>query len=101
MAKVYAKKSYIQGKGLYAKLTFKEGDLVGAFKGRHTNKDGKYVLWVYNGIDYTPYKIFNILKYANHSESPNTEVVGLEMYATTAIEKDAEITFNYGDDAAF
>lgn len=101
MAKVYKSKSLIQGTGLFAKVEFCEGDLVGQFKGRRTNKDGKHVLWVYNGVDYDPYKIFNIMRYANHSNNPNTEVIGLEMYATKPIPKNSEITFHYGDDDMF
>jgi hypothetical protein len=98
MAKVYKKKSSIQGMGLYAKIGLKEGELIGRFKGRRTNKDGKYVLWVYNGHDYHPFKIFNLMKYANHSPSPNAEVIGLEMYSIKDIPQGEEITFHYGED---
>lgn len=103
MAKVYKSKSHIQGIGLFAKVNISQGDLIGRYKGRQTNKDGKHVLWVWmeDLDDYVPYKIFNIMKYANHSNQPNAEVICLEMYALRDISKDEEITFNYGDESIF
>lgn len=99
MAKYYTKKSKIHGTGLFAHIDFVKGQLVGTFKGRLTNqKEGKYILWVHDGSEYRAYRISCDLKYANHSKNPNAEVVGLEMYAVKNIEKDDEITFDYGDE---
>ena len=98
MAKVYKGKSKIQGTGLFANLAFKPGDLIGKFKGARTNKDGKHVLWVYDGSGFIPFKIKNIMKFANHSSQPNAEVIGLEMFSLREISKHEEITFHYGED---
>ena len=98
MIKLYRATSLIDGQGLFAGEPIKCGGLVGKFKGKRTNKSSKHTLWVYDNDEYVSYHITNLLKYANHSDDPNVEVIHLEMYALRDIEKDEEITFHYGED---
>lgn len=98
--KVEAGPSNIHGKGLFAKKTIKNGEFIGEFKGKPTKKDSTHVLW-YEDEKKKRWKglfVTNVLKYANHSDSPNVEVVGKEMYALRKIKPGEEITFHYGED---
>ncbi len=96
--KVQARSSVIHGKGLFAKTTIKNGELIGEFKGIPTQKDNTHVLWYEDDKGWQGLSVTNVLKYANHSNSPNVEVVGKEMYAIRKIKTGEEITFHYGED---
>ena len=97
--KVTEGKSSIHGKGLFSKQSIAVGEHVGRFEGRQVAEDGIHVLWHQedNG-EWVGLEVDNILKYANHSNEPNVEVVGRDMYALEDIEKGAEITFHYGEE---
>ena len=56
------------------------------------------MLWYEKGSKLKGLRVKNLLRYANHSSSPNTEVIGLEMYALVDIREGEELTFHYGDD---
>lgn len=96
--KVKAGKSSIHGKGLFAKEAISEGELIGRFELQPTDRDGTHVLWIWQGQDLKPFKASCELKYANHSDSPNTQVVEEEMHAIRPIEPGEEITFHYGEE---
>lgn len=97
--KVMEGNSLIHGKGLFSKQSIEEGEFVGAFEGTEVSEDGIHVLWhqtedgQWKGL-----QVENVLKFANHSDSPNVEVVGTEMYAIKPIQEGQEITFHYGED---
>jgi SET domain-containing protein len=38
----------------------------------------------------------NLLRWLNHSDDPNAELDGFDLYARRAIAVDEEITFDYG-----
>lgn len=97
---VKCKNSSIHGKGLFAAQNIKAGTHIGTFTGRPTKTDGKHVLW-YEDEDsgeWLAIEVRNILKFANHSKTPNTEVCIFDMYALRDIVIDEEITFDYGDE---
>jgi hypothetical protein len=92
-------RSAIHGKGLFSSIEFKNGELIGVFQGVPTSAHSEHVLWVeQDDGKLLPYMISNELKYANHSITPNSEVLGVEMYALRDINMGEEITFDYGDD---
>jgi SET domain-containing protein len=93
-------RSKIHGTGLFATVDFKKGDHIGTFSGRPTQEDGIHVLWYQKGRKWHGIEVDCILKYANHSKKPNTQVVNLDMFALRFIPKGEEITFDYGDEWA-
>ena len=95
---VHAAKSSIHGQGVFACSTIGAGFLIGTYEGAPTDEDGTYVLWVqdneddqWRGIDGR-----NVLRFLNHSNTPNAEFDGLKLYALRAIQADEEITIDYG-----
>ncbi|MEM9518517.1 MAG: SET domain-containing protein-lysine N-methyltransferase [Actinomycetota bacterium] len=96
---VAAKTSPIHGKGAFAKKPIAEGTHIGAYTGTPSDEDDTYVLWVegedgeFHGIDGT-----GVLKWLNHSSTPNVEFDGPELYALCDIEVGEELTFHYGDE---
>lgn len=97
---VKCKQSSIHGKGLFAITTIPEGTHIGTFIGDPVKKDGKHVLWYEDEEhgEWKAIKVKNVLKYANHSKEPNTQVCQFDMYALREIQDGEEITFDYGDD---
>ena len=100
----YVKESGIHGMGLFAKEDIPKGDYLGTYDGpeKHDDRDnGMHVLWVededgsYVGRDGQ-----NLLRYINHSAKPIAEFEGFDLYALRYIEKDTEITIDYGSDPA-
>lgn len=98
MHKVEVKESPIHGKGVYARKKIKAGARIGTYHGDHTDEDDTYVLWVTDengreyGVDGT-----TDLKFLNHSQEPNAEFDGDELYALRDIKPGEEITFHYGE----
>jgi len=93
--KFYVKDSGIHGKGLFAKKGIKSGEVIGSIKFKPTDKDGPYVLW----LDGQGVLVESDLKYINHSGKPNACYCDdLEVIALKKINKDEEITHDYGDD---
>lgn len=96
---VESKTSAIHGKGAFARHAIAEGTHIGDYDGTPTGDDGTYVLWVegddgdFHGIDGT-----GVLRWLNHSSSPNAEFDGPELYALRDIAEGEEITFHYGDE---
>ncbi len=96
-SKVHVGLSVIHGKGLFASHAFEADELIGVYLGDPVNEDGMHVLWV-EGDDgeWTGYNGTNHMRFMNHSDEPNAEMVGLECYATRPIQAGEEITIDYG-----
>jgi len=96
---VEVKESSIHGKGVFARRSFGEGDLIGRYDGPETTEDDTYVLWVeVDDNQWRGYDGQGRLRYLNHSSSPNSEFSGRDLFATKKIEPGEEITFHYGDE---
>lgn len=99
---IYVSKSSIEGSGVFAKKSFKKGDVVFIFKGRvyhRINKEEKDTYANPNSIGFgknlwiDPTGNF---PYINHSCNPNTGIRGrVTFVALRDIAKDEEITFDY------
>ena len=94
--KIYVKKSSIHGQGLFAKEKIKTGELIGVVKGKPTDIDGPYVLWI-DGVK--GFEVSCQLRFINHSDNPNAVYYNtLEVCALRDISADEEITHNYSSD---
>ena len=92
---LYTKKSKIQGKGLFSDVEITKGDWIGSFEGRKAIYKTRFTLWVGN----VPYRIVNVLKWANHSSTPNAEVdEDQNMWALECIKVGDEILWDYGEE---
>ena len=90
--------SPIHGHGCFARVAFAAGECIGTYEGRTVHEDGTYVLWLYDaegdllhGRDGT-----NLLRWLNHSDTPNAEFDAFELYARVPIAPGDEITIDYG-----
>ncbi len=98
---VYSAKSPLHGTGLFARKPIAEGAYIGTYHGPKASRNGMYVLWVCDSEDDDAWigcSGRNLLRYLNHSQQCNAEFDGLDLYATTDIAEDEEITFYYGDE---
>lgn len=92
------KKSPIHGRGVFASSSIRKGTHIGTYVGEPADENDTYVLWVETdeggevGIDGT-----NELRFLNHSDEPNAEFDGPELYALRTIRVGEEILFYYGD----
>ena len=99
--RIEARSSPIHGTGVFATAPLKAGTLIGGYTGTPTDADGTYVLWVesgdgqWNGIDGQ-----GVLRFLNHSRTPNVEFDGPELYAGRDIETGEELLFDYGEEWA-
>ena len=96
--KVAANESLIHGTGLFTVDSVEQGEHIGTFEGEPVDEDDIHVLWHQEGDDWKGLSVSNVLKFANHSKSPNVEVVGRDMFALKRIEIGEEITFDYGEE---
>ena len=93
--------STIHGTGVFARRPIAEGERVGRYTGQPTEDDGTYVLWIEDGdggwerIDGD-----GILRFLNHSRSPNVEFDGPDLYALRDITAGEELCFDYGEEWA-
>ena len=100
---VESRPSDVHGIGVFACFAISEGDLIGVYEGDPTDIDGTYVLWIeqdeppdtWRGIDGT-----SVLRFLNHSRTPNVEFDGPELYALRDIAPGEELRFDYGDEWA-
>ncbi len=88
--------SPIHGKGLFAASTIPKGSIIGHLRGRETQEDGMYVLW----LDHkTGFEVTCDLKYINHSDLPNACYYDdKSVIALRDIQPGEEITHNYEAD---
>ena len=96
--RVESRRSDIHGIGVFATDAISAGEHIGIYEGEPTDVDGTYVLWVetddpdtWRGIDGT-----SVLRFLNHSRSPNVEFDGPDLYACRDIEPGEELVFDYG-----
>lgn len=95
---VEARTSAIHGTGVFARVAIAEGTFIGAYEGDPTEIDGTHVLWIeddeggsWHGIDGT-----GLLRFLNHSRSPNVEFDGPDLHAVRDIAPEEELCFDYG-----
>jgi uncharacterized protein len=96
-ARLYCAASPIHGQGCFARVSFECGDHIGTYQGPEVEEDGTHVLWIYDseGNVLAGREGRNLLRWLNHSEHPNAEFDGFDLYARHAIAADEEITFDY------
>ena len=100
-AVVVAAESPIHGTGVFAQINILIGTLVGTYDGTPTAADGTHVLWVesdrggWDGIVGT-----GVLRFLNHSRTPNVEFDGPALYAVRDIKEGEELLFDYGEEWA-
>ncbi len=92
----YVASSSIHGKGLFAKTRIKKEIYLGTYEGPEAKRNGSHVLWVYedNG-KVIGRRGLNKMRYVNHSNKPNAEFDGFDLYSTRHIKTDEEITIDY------
>ncbi|MBK1655018.1 SET domain-containing protein-lysine N-methyltransferase [Allochromatium vinosum] len=90
--------SRIHGQGCFARIGFEPGEAIGTFEGVEVAEDGPHVLWVYDPERgrLTGRRGTNMLRWLNHSDDPNAEFDGFELYARRTIAVGSEITIDYG-----
>ena len=94
----YVAGSPIHGRGLFARREIEVDEYIGSYRGRATQTNGMHVRWIWNeardrweGIDGK-----NEMRFLNHSDTPNADWWGEDLYAICPIAADEEITFDYG-----
>ena len=96
---VVAGESAIHGTGAFAAAPIPAGTHIGTYTGTPSDEDGVHVLWVegddgaFHGIEGD-----GVLRWLNHSATPNVEFDGPELYALRAIAAGEELTFHYGEE---
>ncbi len=92
--------SPIHGQGCFACVELAPGDYIGTYEGPPASRDGTYVLWVSeDGESWHGRSGRNLLRWLNHSATPNADFDGFDLYALTAIAVGDEITFDYTNGA--
>lgn len=88
--------SPIHGTGCFAVVGFAEGHWIGTFTGVPVQEDGEHVLWASDdGVHWEGREGSGVLRYLNHSATPNAQFVGFELYALADVAPGEEITINY------
>jgi hypothetical protein len=100
-----SRQSKLEGTGLFTDRPIPPFTIVGRFEGKlwkvASPEDDTHVLWLDND---TALEVENELRYVNHADEPNCEVVILEavevalLVSLSEIPADAEITMHYGDE---
>ena len=94
--KVYSASSTIHGTGCFARRSIPKGAYIGTYNGKKATRDSKFTLWLTTEGETSIGRVGkNDLKYLNHSSEPNAAFEEWDLYATTPIPKDSEITFDY------
>ncbi len=95
----YVMESNIHGKGLFARQPILQESYLGSYDGQMTRENGMHVLWVQESDgEWIGRDGENLLRYINHTATPNAEFDGFDLYAIRDIEPDEEITIDYGDE---
>jgi hypothetical protein len=90
--------SSIHGQGCFARVHFHSGDYIGTYAGPAARRNGTYVLWVStDGEHWQGRSGRNLLRWLNHSATPNAAFDGFDLYALAAIAPGEEITFDYSN----
>jgi SET domain-containing protein len=95
--RLYKSDSPIHGQGCFALVGFRAGEYIGTYGGPDAVRDGRYVLWVKDDDDrWIGRSGRNLLRWLNHSDTPNAAFDGFDLYALSDISAGEEITFDYG-----
>lgn len=92
--------SPIHGQGVFAVTRIAAGTLIGRYEGFDTDENGTHVLWIERDDGWRLVEGTGVLRWLNHSGTPNAEFDGADLYALVEIEPGIEITFDYGPDWA-
>lgn len=88
--------SPIHGTGCFARRPLTAGEFIGTFTGPAVRDDGEHVLWAsLDGRRWTGRLGTSLLRYLNHSDTPNAAFAGFDLYAVAAIGAGEEITIDY------
>ena len=90
------KKSKIKGagKGTFATEEYWPGEIVGNFEVEYSHTESRFTYFYHDAR----LEVVNELKYANHSDTPNLVVIGLDLFAVVPIKIGDELTWHYGED---
>lgn len=92
----YVAQSPIHGRGLFAKTVIDSETYIGTYEGPEAKRNGSHVLWVYEDDgEVIGRRGLNKMRYVNHSDEPNAEFDGFDLYTTRKIGPDEEITIDY------
>jgi len=94
---VEARNSPTHGTGVFAVEPIEEGAFIGTYQGSPTAVDGTHVLWVDDGKGFKGVDGTGVLRYLNHSRTPNTWFDGRDLYALRDIDEGEELLFDYGE----
>jgi len=93
---VYAASSAIHGQGLFAEIDLEKDLYLGSYDGAQVQEDDTYVLWVtYEDDSAVGRDGLNLLRYLNHSDTPNAFFDGFDLYLLSTVMAGEEITINY------
>jgi len=99
MKRISVEISSIHGKGVFAAEVLKRDEYIGQYQGYRTDEDTMYTLWVEHDVDgERGYFGTGRLRFVNHSQRPNAEFDGRDLYAIRTIKPPEEILVNYGDE---
>ncbi len=99
--KLFTGESAVHGIGVFTSKPIPRDSRIGTYTGIPTAIDGTHVLWVeddegeFRGIDGE-----GILRWLNHSSTPNVEFDGPELFALHEIPAGEELLFHYGEEWA-
>lgn len=92
----YVATSDIHGKGLFARTQIRKDTYLGTYQGPAAKRNGSHVLWVYEEDgEIIGRRGLNKMRYVNHSDNPNAEFDGFDLFATRPILANEEITIDY------
>ena len=92
-ALAYVARSPIHGRGLFAARRIPKDTMILEVEGVPTRREGAYTLWV-DGKD--GLRVTNDVRFVNHARPSNAALYADELWSIRAIEKDEEITHDYG-----
>jgi hypothetical protein len=85
---------------VFAAVAIGAGTHIGTYEGVETESDGTHVLWVESDDGWLLIDGTGILRWLNHSPTPNAAFDGPELFAIEDIDPGIEITFDYGEEWA-
>jgi SET domain-containing protein len=88
--------SQIHGTGCFARVPLATGEFIATFTGPVVAADGEHVLWATrDGRHWQGRLGTSLLRYLNHSDTPNAAFEEFDLYAIAAIAAGQEITIDY------
>ncbi len=91
------RESATHGTGVFARRPIAKGSFIGTYQGGSTAVDGTHVLWIDEGSGFVGIDGTGVLRFLNHSRSPNAWFDGRDLYALRDIAADEELLFDYGE----